>query len=139
MTDKYEPNGVPLTDHEREVLVIMIEEAAEITQAATKMIRFGRERNPHGVENEVTLSMEIGDLTHMIHLAKGLGLVRQEHIDQGILRKRKKLERYMLTSRTDEQLKCPKCGKPTTSVNDDGVTPYLCPECSTTMLLGKKL
>ncbi len=46
-----------------EILVVVIEEAAEVIKAATKIQRFGWDRNQpgYGINNEV-LAMEIGDL-----------------------------------------------------------------------------
>jgi hypothetical protein len=36
MNDRYRPNGKPLTEREREILTVLIEECGEVIQSATK-------------------------------------------------------------------------------------------------------
>jgi len=99
MTERYQPNGIPLTDHEREVLVILMEECAEVIQAASKLVRFGKENRPdNGKSNIYTLSAEVGDLTVMVQMAKAAGLVRDTAVADGIQRKRERLAHFMQTS-----------------------------------------
>jgi hypothetical protein len=100
--ERYQPNGTPLTDYEREALVILMEECAEVIQAASKLIRFGKENRPDtGEANSVVLAHEIGDLeatctmvvnnTDMLHLTD---------IYNGRERKRSRLAHFMQTSRS---------------------------------------
>lgn len=60
-----------------ELLVVLIEEAGEIVQAATKCLRFGftRDWEGYGVNHEV-LAAEVGDL---------LGIVDALGLDSGII------------------------------------------------------
>jgi len=97
---KYVPNGKPLTDHEREVLTILAEEAAEVVQAVTKILRFGKEDDRRGDRPETnteTLGLEIGDLSCMEQMAVDLGLIDESDVDKGIERKRDRLQTYMMT------------------------------------------
>lgn len=74
-----------------EMLVILIEEAGEVIQAATKCLRFGWDRDwpDYGVNHEV-LAKEIGD---MLGAADELNLNRQI-IDEFRLMKVAKVERW---------------------------------------------
>lgn len=98
---RYRPNGTPLSAYELELLVILMEEAAEVSVAASKIIRFGREdRPPDGdVTNTRAFGLEIGDLEHMIALATAVGLASENDIRVGIARKRERLARYMQTKK----------------------------------------
>jgi len=94
----YKPNGIPLTPYEDELLTILIEECAEVIQAATKLQRFGKETHPDtGVNNSTSLSLEIGNLMHMILTIAGIGIIDIETVYDGILRKRERLAHFMQT------------------------------------------
>ncbi len=76
---------------QNEVLVVLIEECAEVIQAATKCLRFGWDRNHpgYGVNHEV-LAKELGDL---------LGMADQLPLRQDVIKdfrdmKLRKAERY---------------------------------------------
>jgi hypothetical protein len=99
MADRYVPNGTPLNDHERELLVILMEECAEVTQAASKLLRFGKENRPDsGVSNVYTLSAEYGDLLTISEMAINSGLMRMTAIEEGRYRKRERLAHFMQTA-----------------------------------------
>ncbi len=99
MSERYKPNGAPLTDHEREVLVILMEECAEVIQAASKLIRFGKENRPDfGTANSVVLAHEIGDLEAVIVMTTGLKLYDWSDVLDGIDRKEKRLAHFMQTT-----------------------------------------
>jgi hypothetical protein len=95
----YQPNGTPLTDREREVLVILMEECAEVIQAASKLIRFGKETRPDDLHlpNSEVLGIEIGDLKCMIDNVLFEGIISQEHLTLGAKRKQARLAQYMQT------------------------------------------
>lgn len=96
MSDRYKPNGTPLTEYERELLVILMEECAEVTQAASKLIRFGKENCPeNGVPNTTTFSYEAGDLGHMMQMAMDAGLLNREDVLVGERRKGERLAIFM--------------------------------------------
>lgn len=93
---KYVPNGTPLTEYEREILTILAEEAAEIVQAATKLLRFGKENRPNGGEvNTIVLAREVGDLNHMVFRCLDVGLIDMKSIDEGRRRKEDRLRIYL--------------------------------------------
>jgi hypothetical protein len=84
MTDQYVPNGTPLTDLEKEVLTILMEECGEVviecgrvSVAASKLIRFGKENRPdeNGQANTQVLGHEIGDLMCLFDRIAQLGLI----------------------------------------------------------------
>ena len=78
MSDRYQPNGKPLTDREREILIVLMEECAEVTQAASKLLRFGKENRPdNGVSNVETLSKEVGDLRYMLTMVRDADLTNR--------------------------------------------------------------
>lgn len=96
MTERYKPNGTPLNDYERELLVILMEECAEVTQAASKLLRFGKENRPDtGISNSVVLAHEIGDLRATVALVTGAGLCKMSDVQDGVDRKNKRLAHFM--------------------------------------------
>jgi hypothetical protein len=100
MSERYQPNGVTLTDYERELLVILMEECAEVIQAASKLIRFGKENRPNdGMSNTYCLGLEIGDVSQVISMTQDAYLVQATAIREGRDRKRERLEKFMQTSR----------------------------------------
>lgn len=98
MSDRYIPNGTPLTAHEREILTITMEECAEVIQAASKLIRFGKENRPEGGEpNTRVLGLEAGDLKHMIGRLVALDLVSSQDMLDGEIRKAERLQSFLQT------------------------------------------
>lgn len=96
MTEKYKPNGIPLTPYEREVLTILQEECAEVIQAASKLLRFGKENRPDAhTSNQVVLSHEVGDMLEMVSMAEDQCLIYAGNVAHGRKRKRERLARYM--------------------------------------------
>ncbi len=78
----------------REDLELVIEECAEVIQAATKILRFGVD-NSHptyydGKPNSWILTEEVGQLFHCIHRLQ----LDEEHVCDASARKRKKLTIY---------------------------------------------
>ena len=103
--DRYQPNGTALTPHERELLTILMEECAEVTVAASKVIRFGRENRPPDrvTPNTEILSLEIGDAIAVIALIADLKLIDWGQVAIGINRKAERLG-YFLQTPTERQL-----------------------------------
>lgn len=97
---RYQPNGIPLTDYERELLVILMEECGEVIQAASKLIRFGKENRPDtGFSNSFVLGAEIGDLERVILMVIENDIVTLTSIEEGRQRKRERLAQFMQTVR----------------------------------------
>tara|TARA_B100000123_G_C25619784_1_gene379588 strand:- start:203 stop:469 length:267 start_codon:yes stop_codon:yes gene_type:complete len=76
-------------DEKEELLVIFMEECAEASVEASKVIRFGRNDEEIG-----SLSREVGDLMCMINLLEEYGLINRNQINQYALAKREKLKKW---------------------------------------------
>jgi NTP pyrophosphatase (non-canonical NTP hydrolase) len=83
-----------LTNQQREVLLIAQEECAEVTQAISKIFRFGLEEKYNDRTNQERLEEEVGDLVAMIELMKDTGIVDPEFIRKASMTKRFKLEKW---------------------------------------------
>ena len=73
-----------------ELLVILMEECAEVQQEASKLIRFGSDTWADVLKFE----KEIGDLLCMIDLCHKQGLISEDAIIQAAEAKREKLKRW---------------------------------------------
>ena len=94
------PHALP-TPYERELLVILAEEAAEIIVAVSKLQRFGRDDGYPGTDrtNGRDLGFELGDLEELIDRVVAAGLVSRADIVAGKAQKAEKLSVYLQTSR----------------------------------------
>lgn len=100
MSEKFiTPEKLP-SPYEREILIILMEECAEIQHRAAKALRFGLAEVQHGQDasNRVRLSREIGDLDAVFELAMSTGIISMDAIAEGVERKQKKLKKYMQTA-----------------------------------------
>ena len=75
----------------QEMLVITMEECAELSQACSKLIRFEDDQSEQDIAN---LQDEIGDVMCMIELLQQYDLVSYQEIDERIIEKRKKLQKW---------------------------------------------
>lgn len=66
-----------MNDKEKEILLITQEECAEVTQAISKVFRFGFDSVHKGINNRQHLEEEIGDLMCMIDLLIDNGIVSE--------------------------------------------------------------
>ena len=74
--------------YDQELITILMEEAAEVIQEASKCIRFGLEGNvPH-------LEKELGDLLCMVELLHQHDHVSFTQMERYIMEKREKLKKY---------------------------------------------
>jgi len=76
-------------DEKEELLVIFMEECAEATVEASKIIRFGRNDDEIG-----SLAKEVGDLLCMIDLLEEYGLINKQLLIQYSKSKREKLKKW---------------------------------------------
>jgi NTP pyrophosphatase (non-canonical NTP hydrolase) len=85
-----------LNDKQREVLYITQEECAEVTQAISKIFRFGFDaRYPvDGSSNREKLTEEVGDLVAMIRLLIDFDVINMDDLEQAAEDKMKKLKRW---------------------------------------------
>jgi NTP pyrophosphatase (non-canonical NTP hydrolase) len=79
-----------------EILLIMQEECAEVTQAISKCFRFGLDNHKPGKPktNKEHLEEELGDLVAMITLLEMHGVVSQYNIEKAKLAKFEKLKTW---------------------------------------------
>ena len=73
-----------------ELLVILMEECAEVQQEASKLIRFGSET----WADVLNFEKEIGDLLCMIDLCYENDLIDPDAVEQHMLAKREKLKKW---------------------------------------------
>jgi len=76
-------------DEKEELLVIFMEECAEASVEASKVIRFGRNDEEVG-----SLAREVGDLVCMINLLEEYGLINRNQINKYSLDKKEKLKKW---------------------------------------------
>ena len=79
----------------REILLITQEECAEVTQAISKVFRFGMDDEHKGISNREHLEEEIGDLMCMIDLLIDNGIVSESAV---MTAKNEKLNKLMTWS-----------------------------------------
>lgn len=79
---------------DREVLLIAQEECAEVTQAISKVFRFGFDETYNGKTNREHLEEEMGDLVCMFQLMEEKGLVDWTHVSLYAQKKRDKLKTW---------------------------------------------
>ena len=78
-----------VSDKERELLIILMEECGEVIQSASKIIRFG---NDHS--NRASFAKELGDLQAMIDLAKDFTFTTSQELEKQSRAKIAKLHTY---------------------------------------------
>lgn len=85
------------TPYERELLTILIEEAAEVQQRATKLLRFGAGEVQPGQDktNAWRLSAEVGDMVAIMDLLRKRGLIFANVVDSHVDYKIEKLKQFM--------------------------------------------
>ena len=81
----------------QEMLVITMEECAELSQACSKLIRFEDDRSEQDVAN---LQDEIGDVMCMIDIMKHSGLVSEEQIEERKKVKKEKLMKWSINNKS---------------------------------------
>jgi NTP pyrophosphatase (non-canonical NTP hydrolase) len=90
-------------DIDKEILLITQEECAEVTQAISKVFRFGFDSVHKGVNNRQHLEEEIGDLMCMIDLLIDKGIVSEAAVMTAKHEKMNKLMTWSkIFSETDE-------------------------------------
>ncbi len=75
-------------------MLIAQEECAEVTQAISKVFRFGFNSEHNGRTNQQRLTEEIGDLMCMINLMVEKGIIVDSEIYQASVNKRNKLKQW---------------------------------------------
>ncbi|MBL4839367.1 MAG: hypothetical protein JKY47_00885 [Thalassospira sp.] len=95
--DQFISPGAPLTNYQRELLVILMEECCEVAQRASKALRFGLDETQPGqpFDNAQRLAHEIGDFKCMVSKLLEAGMIRITDVDVGNASKREQLAKYM--------------------------------------------
>ena len=85
-----------MNDKTKEALMILQEECAEVTQAVSKIFRFGMDsRYPEeSPTTKSNLEMELGDLLCMINILVEQGVINDASMLEAMEIKRKKLETW---------------------------------------------
>lgn len=78
-----------LTTQERELLVITMEECAELGVACSKVIRFGNE-----IKHLDNILQEAGDVLCMVSLLLEYGFIEEEPLQQAVESKLSKLKQW---------------------------------------------
>jgi NTP pyrophosphatase (non-canonical NTP hydrolase) len=84
-----------MNEAQKEILLITQEECAEVTQAISKVFRFGMESEHKGQTNRERLEEEVGDLMCMIDLLIDSGMVSEAAV---MAAKSEKLNKLQLWS-----------------------------------------
>lgn len=87
--------GIKMNEVDKEILLITQEECAEVTQAISKVFRFGFDDEYKGETNREHLEEEIGDLMCMIDLLIDNGIVSEAAV---MTAKNEKLNKLMVWS-----------------------------------------
>lgn len=85
-----------MNDRTREILLILQEECAEVTQAISKCFRFGLDNFKPGKPktNLEHLEDELGDLFAMVELLESHGVINPDNIDNAKHAKFEKLKQW---------------------------------------------
>ena len=86
-----------MDDKVKEILLITQEECAEVTQAISKVFRFGltvRWPEPIDPTNKERLEEEVGDLLCMIDIMVENGIISDEKLNKARISKRQKLKTW---------------------------------------------
>ena len=90
-----------MSERLNEILHITQEECAEVTQAISKVFRFGFTGFHNGKTNKESLEEEIGDLECMLELLKQEFAIDRDKVEQAKLRKTTKLNTWSSHIRTE--------------------------------------
>lgn len=77
-----------------EIMLITQEECAEVTQAISKVFRFGMDSQHNGASNKTRLEEELGDLLCMIELMIEKGIVDGVAVAKAGVAKKEKLAKW---------------------------------------------
>lgn len=83
-----------MQNKEKEILLIAQEECAEVTQAISKVFRFGFDSEYNGRTNKERLEEEIGDLICMLQMMEEQELIDWTLVSLAAQRKRTKLQQW---------------------------------------------
>ena len=85
---------INMNEREREILLILQEESAEVIQAVSKIFRFGHDTVWDGQSNKDHLTEEIGDFLAMVQIMVDTGMIYQTEVVNAKHKKIAKLEKW---------------------------------------------
>jgi NTP pyrophosphatase (non-canonical NTP hydrolase) len=83
-----------MTNSEKQILLICQEECAEVTQAISKVFRFGYDSEYNGRTNQQRLTEEVGDLLAMIDLMFEASIIDESATNMAAIQKKIKLKKW---------------------------------------------
>jgi NTP pyrophosphatase (non-canonical NTP hydrolase) len=83
-----------MKNNEKQILLICQEECAEVTQAISKVFRFGYDSEYNGRTNHQRLTEEVGDLLAMIDLMSEAGIIDESAVQMAAGHKKIKLRKW---------------------------------------------
>lgn len=83
-----------MNEREREILLILQEESAEVIQAVSKVFRFGWDSEWDGQTNKEHLEEEVGDYLAMVQIMVDTGMIDTFAIDNAKKNKIEKLKKW---------------------------------------------
>ena len=83
-----------MTNSEKQILLICQEECAEVTQAISKVFRFGYDSVYNDRTNHQRLTEEVGDLLAMIDLMFENGIIDEAAANMAATQKKIKLKKW---------------------------------------------
>lgn len=86
-----------MTEAQRERLILIAEEANEVSQAVMKILRFGFEQNKgyEGPTGKDRLETELGDFLRVLRLAIDSGDLSEQAISRSYLQKLEKMRPFL--------------------------------------------
>jgi NTP pyrophosphatase (non-canonical NTP hydrolase) len=93
-----------MNESEKEILLICQEECAEVTQAISKVFRFGIDAEYNGRTNYQRLTEEVGDLLCMIDLMIDSKIIDGLAVQNAALQKRNKLRQWSDVFKEEKEL-----------------------------------
>jgi NTP pyrophosphatase (non-canonical NTP hydrolase) len=83
-----------MNENSKEIMLIAQEECAEVTQAISKVFRFGINGEHNGATNKQRLEEEVGDLLCMVEMMIENGVIDGNAVAQAGLKKKEKLAKW---------------------------------------------
>ena len=83
-----------MNENSKEIMLIAQEECAEVTQAISKVFRFGIDGMHNGASNKQRLEEEVGDLLCMIEMMIEQKIIDGQAVAQAGIKKKEKLAKW---------------------------------------------
>jgi NTP pyrophosphatase (non-canonical NTP hydrolase) len=83
-----------MNENSKEIMLIAQEECAEVTQAISKVFRFGIDGMHNGATNKQRLEEEVGDLLCMIEMMIEQKIIDGQAVAQAGIKKKEKLAKW---------------------------------------------